>query len=856
MEERKFTARLKNLPSNAMQFAKLLKADKMTNDHFLIALLEDNVSDACRMLDLTGVDVESLHDQITQYVNMKHGLDINDLYGRIDINYRKEIEVDQDFMDVQGEMSSINVDLGHEYLGTLHLLLSLIKYYEMNERDMYSLLTSEGVDYDKIIKTTKQIEMERRKNKGQKNGQYFKNEVEEPEEGSEQKGGGSKKKKDQNQTPMLVNFCRDISKEADEYSLDPCVGREKEIKRVSQTLSKRKKNNPVLIGEAGVGKTAIAEGLSQKIRDGEAPIVLANKRLFSLDMAGLVAGTKYRGQFEERLKALIDEIKSNPDVILFIDEIHTIVGAGSANDSLDASNIFKPALAKGQIQCIGATTLDEYRENIEGDGALNRRFQKVVVKEPDLNETKEILENIKERYEQHHMCYYTDEAINECIRLSERYMTEKAMPDKAIDVLDEAGSATSANIKLPKKIKELQQKKDEVKEQKREVVKQQAYERAAELRDQEVKIDANIDEEKKKCFEQLNNERKEVNTDIVKGVISMITNVPAERLDSKETKELKNLNNEIKERVIGQEEACDKAAEAIKRNKIGIKDPSKPISSFMFLGPTGVGKTHLAETVSELVMGDPENLIRVDMSEYAEQFSKSRLIGAPPGYIGYEKGGELTEKVRRYPYSVVLFDEVEKAHPEVFDVLLQVLDEGHLTDSLGRKVNFKNTVIILTSNVGAKEVKDFGEGIGFQTTAKLANKEERKKKFVEKALKDKFKPEFLNRIDETIIFNNLEQKDINEIVYTEIDNLRSRLEEQGGYQLSVSKDAIQFLGKQGYDDKFGARELKRAIETYLETKITDNILDGNIEEGGIIKVTYSKKNDDLIVKGQKSKPKK
>lgn len=844
MDDR-YTARLKYIPKAAAEISKLLKSDKMYPDHLLLAILEDNICDGCKVLDMMKVDTENLHDELSQLISTNNTFSTGTGYFNTE---NKGVEIDQRVNEIYNDMELMNNLLNHEFLSTAHMLLSIVRDFEANDPDMASFLKSYGITSEKIIKTLKTIEMEYREQK--------KNQLESSEEGSE-KGGqgkqGPQQKKEQQKTPILNQFSRNISKAADDYALDPVVEREEEIKRVTQILTRRTKNNPVLIGEAGVGKTAIVEGLAQLVRDGDAPVVLTNKRFYELDMGSLLAGTKYRGQFEERMKALIKELQDNPDIILFIDEVHTIVGAGSANDSMDAANMFKPALARGEVQIIGATTLDEYRENVENDNALDRRFQEVIVKEPSLEGTKEILQNVKYKYEDHHMVSYTEEALDECVRLSDRYMTEKAMPDKAIDVLDESGAITNAELELPENIKRKQQEKEDIKKEKNEVVKKQAYEKAAELRDREVKLDEEINEEKKNFFREIDNKRKTVDGDLVKKVVSMMTSIPIEKLDSKETKELKKLDQHIKERVIGQEEACEKVAQAIKRNKIGIKDPSKPISSFMFLGPTGVGKTHLAQTVAELVMGDPENMIRVDMSEYSEKFAVSRLTGAPPGYIGYEKGGELTEKVRRHPYSVVLFDEIEKAHPEVFDTLLQVLGDGYLTDSLGRKINFKNTVIILTSNVGAKEMSEFGEGVGFATSSKVANKEEKKRSFVRKALRNKFKPEFLNRIDDTIIFNSLTQDNIKEIVHTELEELKERLKEQGDYKLSLSTQAMDFLARQGYDEKFGARELRRAIETYIEDGITDKLLEGEINEGDTIKVTYSKQNDNLVIKAQNKK---
>jgi ATP-dependent Clp protease ATP-binding subunit ClpC len=662
----------------------------------------------------------------------------------------------------------------------------------------------------------------------------------------------TKKKGENSKTPVLDNFCRDVSKAVERGEIDPVVGRVNEIKRVSQILSRRKKNNPILIGEPGVGKTSIVEGLAQLIKDGNAPRTITNKRIYTLDLASLVAGTKYRGQFEERMKAVLEECKANPEIILFIDELHTIIGAGNASGSLDASNIFKPALARGELQVIGATTLDEYREHIEKDGALTRRFQQVLVEEPTLEETKIILTNIKEKYEKHHKVHYTEEAIDECVKLSNRYIMERAMPDKAIDVMDEAGAATNVTIEKPSNIKELEAKKLDILNKKKEVVSRQKYEEAAKLRDEGNKIDEQLNAAIKDWSNKLEKKITTVGVEQISEVVSMMTGIPLSKISTQESKRLMSLDKELTGTVIGQDDAVTKVVRAIKRNRIGIKDKNKPIGSFIFLGPTGVGKTMLAKKLAEHVFGDEEALVRIDMSEYMEKFSVTRLVGAPPGYVGYDQGGQLTEKIRRKPYAVILFDEIEKAHEDVFNILLQVLDEGQLTDGLGRKVNFKNTLIIMTSNIGVRELVSFGKNMGFETSATIANEEEKNRSIIEKALKKKFKPEFLNRIDESIVFNSLKREDINKIIHMEIAKLEKRLGE-AGFKIKISDEAIEFLAKEGYDEAYGARPLARTIQRYVEDPVSDEILSGNVKEGGVIKITLDKTNGTLILKPGKSK---
>ena len=657
-------------------------------------------------------------------------------------------------------------------------------------------------------------------------------------------------------TPVLDNFGRDLTKYASEDKLDPIVGRKKEIERVSQILSRRKKNNPILVGEPGVGKSAIAEGLALRIVQKKVSRVLFNRRVVMLDLAALVAGTKYRGQFEERMKSLIGELENNPDIILFIDEIHTLVGAGGASGSLDASNMFKPALARGELQCIGATTLDEYRQHIEKDGALERRFQKVIVDPTSIEETIEILNNIKIKYEEHHNVSYTENAIQSCVILTDRYMNDRFLPDKAIDALDEAGSRVHiTNIDTPDHITKIETKLVSLTKKKKEAIKKQKFEKAAELRDSEKKLQSQLAHAQNIWEKELKENKETVSEENVADVVSIMTGIPVKRIASQERKKLSLMTDNIKTKIIGQDEAVEKVARAIRRNRVGLKDPNKPIGSFIFLGPTGVGKTQLTKTLSEEIFDSQEALIRIDMSEYMEKFAVSRLVGAPPGYVGYEEGGQLTEKVRRKPYSVILLDEIEKAHPDVFNLLLQALDDGQMTDSLGRKVSFKNTIIIMTSNIGARELKDFGSGIGFNTLAKQKNSTNHNKGVIEKALKRAFSPEFLNRIDDIIIFNNLKKKDINQIIDIEMNSLLKRINSLG-YNVKISQAVKDFIAEKGFDAKFGARPLKRAIQKYFEDPLSEEIINVKIKEGDTIKVGLSKDKTTLEIKTEKTKAKK
>ena len=656
------------------------------------------------------------------------------------------------------------------------------------------------------------------------------------------KKGDSKSK-----TPVLDTYSRDLTKMGEEGKLDPIVGREKEIERVSQILSRRKKNNPILIGEPGVGKSSIAEGLALRIIQRKVSRILFNKRIVMLDLASMVAGTKYRGQFEERIKALMAELEKEPDVILFIDEIHTIIGAGGASGSLDASNMFKPALARGELQIIGATTLDEYRKHIEKDGALERRFQKVIVEPASPDETFQIINNIKDKYESHHNVLYSPEAIKACVDLTDRYVTDRFLPDKAIDALDEAGSRVHiANIVVPKEITDIETKIADVKEKKNQVIRSQKYEEAAKLRDVERQLNEALEVERKKWEEESANNKQTVTEDNVAEVVSMMTGIPLQRVSENETSKLAKMQESIVGKVVGQDDAVKKIVKAIQRGRVGLKDPNKPIGSFMFLGPTGVGKTQLAKVLAKYLFDSEDSLIRIDMSEYMEKFAVSRLIGAPPGYVGHDEGGQLTEKVRRKPYSVILLDEIEKAHPEVFNLLLQVLDDGQLTDSLGRKVNFKNSIIIMTSNTGSRQLKEFGTGVGFNTKNRESKGQQESNDVIDKELKKKFAPEFLNRIDDVVMFNSLNKEDINKIIGIELERLVERVQKME-FELEITEEAVEYIASQGFDPEYGARPLKRAIQKYVEDVLTEEIIQQNPEKMSKLLLDYNKTDDKMVV---------
>jgi ATP-dependent Clp protease ATP-binding subunit ClpC len=819
--------KVKEIIKKAMEDAKGFDDVELRPEHIINAILVDDNNKCSQILKEYRVDVDKIIDEIYLYLkDANFQPRITPSSRKLPFSTKTQLVIDS----LNGECEKLK-DLK---IDTTHLMLSILATNTKGSK----ILKKYGISYLDFKEKVKNMNDEIKSN--------FGGPIDDPDafRGDNFEGGRGKKKG--KKATALDNFCKDISKSVEEGKIDPIVGREREIKRVSQILARRKKNNPVLIGEPGVGKTSVVEGLAQLIHEGKAPRVLLGKRIYSLDLTSIVAGTKYRGQFEERMKVILEELTENKDIVLFIDELHTLVGAGNSAGSLDGSNIFKPALARGEIQIIGATTLDEFREHIEKDGALTRRFQQVLVEEPSLEETRIILDNIKGHYENHHKVTYTDDAIEECVKLSDRYMTDRAMPDKAIDVLDEAGASANISVEPPKEIQKLEEKAAKLLEDKKAVIKQQKYEEAAKLRDQAKKIDMALETKKLEWEQDIDKKRKIVDAEAIAEVVSMMTGIPINKMSTQETKKLMKMNEELKDKVIGQNAAVEKVIQAVKRNRIGIKDKKKPIGSFIFLGPTGVGKTHLAKIMAEYIFGDPDALIRMDMSEYMEKFSVSRLIGPPPGYVGYEEGGQLTEKVRRKPYSVILFDEIEKAHDDVFNLLLQLLDEGQLTDGLGRKVNFKNTLIIMTSNIGVTEANNFGSSIGYTTKSKVGDEEEKKRAIIEKALKKKFKPEFLNRLDDTIIFNSLTEGDISKIIILELRKLRDRVKEMG-YDIKVNKSAIEYLIKVGYDVAYGARPLNRAIQKYIEDPVSDEILSGHFKEGSLIKVSYDKKKEQMVV---------
>ena len=803
-------------------------------EHLMLGILRDGGGKAITILNAIEVNLEELRRkvEILNPATLENSQALNDKKN-LHLTRQAERALKTTFLEAKLFQS--------ELINTVHLLLCILR----NENDPTTkLLSQQNIDYD-IVKEQFKLMLANDADSYEElpTSASFSDEKENEGEGKENpfiptsESKGSKKTK----TPVLDNFGRDVTVLAEQEKLDPVVGREKEIERVSQILSRRKKNNPLLIGEPGVGKSAIAEGLALRIVQKRVSRVLYNKRVITLDLASLVAGTKYRGQFEERMKAVMNELEKNDDIILFIDEIHTIVGAGGATGSLDASNMFKPALARGEIQCIGATTLDEYRQHIEKDGALERRFQKVLVEQTNPEETLEILVNIKERYENHHNVNYTDDALKACVDLTDRYMSSRFLPDKAIDALDEAGSRVHINnMSVPQEVVDLEAQLDQVRDLKNSVVKKQKYEEAAKLRDDEKRVERSLIEAQERWQEDSKINRVTVNENDIADVVSMMTNIPVNKIVKSEKNKLSKLSNVIGEKLIGQKDAIEKVVKAIQRNRAGLKAPDKPIGSFIFLGQTGVGKTQLAKILASEIFDSEENLIRIDMSEYMEKFAISRLIGAPPGYVGYEEGGQLSEKVRQRPYSVILLDEVEKAHPDIFNMLLQVLDDGFLTDSLGRKVNFQNTIIIMTSNIGARQVKDFGRGLGFETAAQKAQTSDIEKGVIEKELKKTFSPEFLNRIDDIVIFNSLDQKDIRKIVDIELKDLILRIQKLG-YQIDISEDAKDFLSEEGFDSKYGARPLNRAIQKHVEDLIAEHVVNNTIKEGDEIVVNRNEK---------------
>ena len=834
--EAKFSNRVKEVISLSREEALRLGHDYIGTEHLLLGMVREGEGVAVGVLKKLGVPLDELRAEIEK---ISKGTATHEVKNLANIPLTKASEKVLKITYLEAKIFKAQL------IGTEHLLLSIL-------RDQDNLATQILNKFDVNYEVVKEMLEYQTENP------MASSDTDDPDEDSSKifstgSTGKEKKGAEKSRTPVLDNFGRDLTRLAEDNKLDPIVGREKEIERVAQILSRRKKNNPILIGEPGVGKTAIAEGLALRIIQKKVSRVLFGKRVVTLDLASLVAGTKYRGQFEERMKAVMNELEKSPDVILFIDELHTIVGAGGASGSLDASNMFKPALARGEIQCIGATTLDEYRQYIEKDGALARRFQMVMVDSTTVEETIQILENIKEKYEEHHHVIYTPEAIEACVKLSDRYISDRYLPDKAIDVLDEAGARVHINnIHVPDEIVKLEEAIEEVKKEKNRVVKSQKYEEAAQLRDKEKKLIEQLEIAKAKWEEKTRTEKYTVDEDNVADVIAMMTGIPTKRIAQKESNKLLGMAEELSGKVIGQEEAIKKLTKAIQRTRVGLKDPRKPIGSFIFLGPTGVGKTELAKVLATYLFDKEDALIRIDMSEYMEKFSVSRLVGAPPGYVGYEEGGQLTEKVRRKPYSVVLLDEIEKAHPDVFNILLQVLDDGILTDGLGRRVDFRNTIIIMTSNIGVRDLKDFGTGIGFTTSAKRESEEEHMKSTIQHALKRAFSPEFLNRLDDVIVFNSLQREHIHKIIDITLGKLFDRII-QLGYNVELSDKAKDFLADKGYDQQFGARPLNRAIQKYLEDPVAEEILKGEVEEGGTIIADYDGKSDHLTLKVKKPK---
>ncbi len=838
-----FSPRVKDVITYSKEEALRLGHDFIGTEHLVLGLIRDGNGKAIDILEALEIDLELLRRkvEILSPANPDNAF-ISNEKKNLHLTRQAERALKTTFLEAKLFQSST--------INTAHLLLCILR----NENDPTTkLLNKLKIDYDNVKGEFKAMITQDNDYIDPTPTANFPNEDANEGDASRKNpfdtNSGSKtgKVNKKSKTPVLDNFGRDLTAMADEGKLDPVVGREKEIERVSQILSRRKKNNPLLIGEPGVGKSAIAEGLALRIVQRKVSRILFDKRVVTLDLASLVAGTKYRGQFEERMKAVMNELEKNDDIILFIDEIHTIVGAGGATGSLDASNMFKPALARGELQCIGATTLDEYRQHIEKDGALERRFQKVIIEPTTVDETIEILNNIKPKYESHHNVTYTPEAIEACVKLTNRYMTDRFLPDKAIDALDEAGSRVHiTNIEVPKRILDLERQLEKVRETKTSVVKKQKYEEAAKLRDDEKNLEQELQVAQEKWEEESKKHRELVNEENVADVVSMMTGIPVNRIAQTESNKLAKLPDRIKGKVIGQDQAVIKVVKAIQRNRAGLKDPNKPIGSFIFLGQTGVGKTQLAKVLAKELFDNEDTLIRIDMSEYMEKFAISRLVGAPPGYVGYEEGGQLTEKVRRKPYAVILLDEVEKAHPDVFNMLLQVLDDGYLTDSLGRKIDFRNTIIIMTSNIGARKLKDFGQGVGFGTKARKEQADANTKSIIENALKKAFAPEFLNRIDDVVIFNALERQDIHKIIDIELAKLFTRVKDLG-YNLELTEKAKDYIADKGFDQQYGARPLKRAIQKYVEDALAEEIINTKLEEGDHVVMDLDEDNKQLVV---------
>lgn len=838
--EAKFSNRVKEVISLSREEALRLGHDYIGTEHLLLGVIREGEGLAISLLKKLGISLDDLRASVEHNTKNTSVGNLKNLKN-IPLTRQSEKVLKITYLEAKIFKSKI--------IGTEHLLLSILRD---EDNIATQILDKFDVSYD-VVKEL--LEYQSSNPVSSTSSESL-----EEDDLSKIKSGFTKstltrKTKDKSKTPILDNFGKDLTKLAEKNKLDPVIGREKEIERVAQVLTRRKKNNPVLIGEPGVGKTAIAEALALRITQKKVSRILHNKRVVTLDLASLVAGTKYRGQFEERMKAVMTEIEKNDDIILFIDELHTIVGAGGASGSLDASNMFKPALSRGELQCIGATTLDEYRQYVEKDGALARRFQVVVVDPTTTEETINILENIKDRYENHHNVNYTSSAINACVKFSDRYISDRFLPDKAIDLMDEAGSRVHIhNLDVPEVIVDIENKIEEIKEQKNQVVQNQKYEEAAQLRDTEKKLLSELEIQKNKWIKDSKKKRHNVTEQSISEVVSMITGIPVERIAQNESNKLLGMSDELSKKVIGQENAIEKLSKAIKRTRVGLKDPRKPIGSFVFLGPTGVGKTELAKVLAKYLFDKEDSLIRVDMSEYMEKFSISRLVGAPPGYVGYEEGGQLSEKVRRKPYSVILLDEIEKAHPDIYNILLQILDDGFLTDGLGHRVDFRNTILIMTSNIGARDIKDFGSGIGFETSANIENVNQNISATIDKALKRTFNPEFLNRLDDVIIFNSLSKKDLYKIIDISLNKLYAKANEIG-YIINLTGKAKDFLIEKGYDPKYGARPLDRAIQKYLEDVLAEEILNGELKKGDSIIADYDIKKKTIFIKKTKTKAK-
>ena len=816
-------------------------------EHFLLGILREEDCTATKVLKSLGVDLSFLRKSVEASVRNAGSYGSSTVTSSgISLVKQAERVLKLSYIEAKSHKKTL--------VNTEHLLLTILKD---SDNVVTRTLEPMGVDYNAVNRELGDTEDENVRKSDLPRAEFPSSDDDDEEDRPFTGGSGGTVKKpgdSKSKTPVLDNFGRDLTKYAMEGKLDPIVGREKEIERVSQILSRRKKNNPILIGEPGVGKSAIAEGLALRIIQKKVSRVLFDKRVVTLDIASLVAGTKYRGQFEERMKAVMNELEKSPDVILFIDEIHTIVGAGGASGSLDASNMFKPALARGEIQCIGATTLDEYRQYIEKDGALERRFQKVVVDPTTVEETIQILNNIKDKYESHHSVTYTEEALEACVKLTARYITDRHLPDKAIDALDEVGSRVHLqNISVPQEIIEIEKEIEGIQEEKLRVVRSAKYEEAAQLRDRQKALETRLDDAKKKWEDESRTQRTQVTAANVEEVVAMMTGIPVQKVAETESGRLAKMDKELEGKVIGQEDAILKVVKAIKRNRAGLKDPNRPIGSFIFLGPTGVGKTQLAKELARYMFDSDDALIRIDMSEYMEKFAVSRLIGAPPGYVGYEEGGQLTEKVRRKPYSIILLDEIEKAHPDVFNLLLQALDDGQMTDSMGRKIDFKNTVIIMTSNIGARQLQDFGVGVGFGTTSRTTQEDDSKKGVIEAALKKAFSPEFLNRVDDIIVFNALKKEDIHQIIDIELKKLFSRITDLG-YTIALTETAKDYIADKGFDEKYGARPLRRAIQKYLEDPLAEEIINSQIKPGDTLHVDFDTELNEVKMHVEKGTP--